>query len=120
MLVRGRVEDDVGPVALEHLAQPLAVAHVGEHGHARGEAALVDELALDVEERALGLVDEHDPRRLRARDLAAELGADRAAGAGDEHGLALDVGGDGVDVDLDRLAAEQVLDLDRADLLRRG
>ncbi len=36
---------------------------------------------------------------------------------GDEHGLVLDVRGDRVDVDLDRLAAEQVLDLDRADLL---
>ena len=117
VLVRRRVEDDVGPVALEDLAQPAAVAHVGEHRDAGAEAALVDELALDVEERALGLVDHHDPRRLGARELAAELGADRAAGAGDEHGLVLDVRGDRFDVDLDRLAAEQVLDLDRADLL---
>ena len=55
--------------------------------------------------------------RLRARELTAELGADRPAGAGDEHGLVLHVRGDRVDVDLDRLAAEQVLDLDGTDLL---
>ena len=53
-----------------------------------------------------------------AGDLAAELGADRAAGAGDEHGLAREVRGDRLEVDLDRLAAEQVLHLDRADLDR--
>jgi hypothetical protein len=117
VLVRGRVEDDVGPVALEDLAQPPLVAHVGEHGHARAEAALVHELALDLEERALGLVDEHDPLRLGARELAAELGADRAPGTGDEDGLARDVRRDRAHVDLDRLAAEQVLHLDRPDLV---
>ena len=35
VLVGGGVEDDVGPVALEDLLQPLAVAHVREHRHAR-------------------------------------------------------------------------------------
>ena len=50
--------------------------------------ALVLELALDREQVVLGVVDEHDPPRADARDLAAQLGADRAAGAGDEHDLA--------------------------------
>ena len=59
-------------------------ASTGTHG---GEAALVDELALDLEQRRLALVDEDQPLAADARDLAAELGADRAAGAGDEHGL---------------------------------
>ena len=55
-------------------------------------------------------------RRLDARDLAAELGADRAAGARHEHDLALQVVGDRLEVDLDGLAPEHVLDLDGAQL----
>ena len=74
-------------VALEDLPHLRAVAAVGEHRDRRLELALVDELALDLEERRLGLVDEHEPRGAEARELPAELGADRAAGAGDEHGL---------------------------------
>jgi hypothetical protein len=114
------VEDDLGPVALEDLPELGAVPAVGEHRHARGEVALLDELALDLEERRLRRVDEHEPRRLHARDLAAELGADRTAGARDEHGLPGEVRGDGGQVDLDRLAAEDVLDLHGADLGREA
>ena len=50
--------------------------------------AVVLELALDREEVVLGVVDQDEPPRGHARDLAAELGADRAAGAGDEDDLA--------------------------------
>ncbi len=59
---------------------------------------------------------EDQSRRVRAGDLPAELGADRAPGARDQHGLAREVGRDRLQVDLDRLAAEDVLDLDRTDL----
>jgi hypothetical protein len=51
-----------------------------------------------------------------AGDLAAQLRADRAAGAGDEHDLAGQVRADPVDLHHDRLAAEDVLDLHVADL----
>ena len=51
-----------------------------------------------------------------ARDLAAELGADRAAGAGDEHGAAAQVGAHAVDLDAHRVAAEHVLDAHLAHL----
>ncbi|HKB94423.1 MAG TPA: polysaccharide biosynthesis protein, partial [Gaiellaceae bacterium] len=50
----------------------------------------------------------------------AELGADRAAGAGDEHGVPLEVGRDLREVDLDLLAAEDVLHLHRAQLAREA
>src|SRR5581483_3288809 len=116
VLVGGRVEDDPGRVPLEHAPHPLAVACVGEHGHARGEAALRDELALDLEQRRLALVDEDQPLAADPCDLAGELGADRAAGAGDEHGRVAQVGGDRRQVDLDGLPPEDVLDLDGADL----
>ena len=71
-----------------------------------------------LDERVLGVVDQDDPLGAERRDLAAELRADRAAGAGDEHGLAGDVGGDRRDVELDGLAPEDVLDLDLAELAR--
>ena len=50
------------------------------------------------------------------RDLADQLRADRAAGAGDQHDLVLQVGADAVELHHDRLAAEHVLDLDLAQL----
>ena len=116
MLVRRGVEDDVRPVLLEELAQLRPVPDVREHRQRGREAALADELALDVEERRLGVVDEDDAARADARDLPAELGPDRTARAGDEHGLAREVAGDLVEVDLDRLAPEHVLDLHRPQL----
>ena len=51
-------------------------------------------------------------------DLAAELRADRAAAARHEYDPVADVGADRLEVDLDLLAAEHVLDRDRADLAR--
>jgi hypothetical protein len=48
-------------------------------GWARVVRPLVDQLALDREEGRLAVVDEDEARRPDPRDLAAELGADRAA-----------------------------------------
>ena len=78
--------------------------------------AVVLELALDAEEVVLGVVDEDQPPRRHARDLAAQLGADRAAGAGDHHDLAAEVGADAVELHAHRLAPEHVLDLHLAHL----
>ena len=116
VLVRRRVEDDARPVALEDLCQLRPVADVGEDGDAGRELPLVHELALDLEERRLALVERISRAGFARRDLAAELRADRAAGARDQHGLALEIRRDRLEVDLDRLAAEDVLHLHRADL----
>jgi len=80
------------------------------------ELALVHELPLDLEQSGLAVVDEHEPGRSDAGDLAAELRSDRATCAGHEHDLPGDVAGDRVEIRLHRLPAEQVLDLDRSDL----
>ena len=110
------MEDDVGVVALHHLEHPVALLAVREHGLDAGEMALLGELAVDPEEVVLGVIEHHDQLRPDARDLADELGPDRAAGAGDHHDLVLDVGADAVELHLDRLAAEDVLDLHLAQL----
>ena len=93
MLVGGRVEDDRRAVLGEHLSHPLALLAVGEHGRERGgvDVAVVLELALDAEEVLLRVVEKHEPPRRDARDLPAQLGADRAARAGDHHDLAAEV-----------------------------
>ena len=52
------MEDHRRPVALEDLPHRRCVAGVGEHGCGRVETALVDELALDLEEAGLTVVDE--------------------------------------------------------------
>ena len=78
------------------------------------------QLAVDLEEVVLGVVGEHEPADLHARELAAELGADRAAGAGHEHRAAAHVGAHGGRVELHGLAAEDVLDLARRAAGRRG
>ncbi len=87
------------------------------------------QLLLDLVQRVLAELVQHQPRRAVARHLAAQLGADRSAGPCDEHGLARDQLGDAGLVELHRLAPEQVFGLDvahAADLatfeqfLRRG
>ena len=58
-------------------------------------------------------------RRLEARDLAAQLGADRAAGAGDQHRLAVEEAVQAGVVEHHRIAPEQVVELDRPQRARR-
>src|SRR5206468_1571133 len=64
------------------------------------------------------LVDHHDPRRLEARDLTAELRPDRSPSTRHEDGVTLEIPGSLSEVDLYGLASEHVLDLHRADLRR--
>ena len=116
VLVRRRVEDDTRAVLVEDLAHLDAVLHVADDRGGGVKPALVDELALDLEQRRLSVVDEDDPRRPDARDLPTELRADRATCARHEHGLTSEILRDRLEVDLDRLAAEHVLDLHRPQL----
>ena len=116
MLVRRRVEEHLRAIALEDLAQLRPVTGIRKHRDRGGVVALVDELALDLEQRRLALVEQYQARRSEPGELAAELRADRAAGARDEDRLALDVGRDEPEVDLDLLTTEHIFDLNRPDL----
>ena len=64
------------------------------------------------------MVDEHQPPGVHARDLAAQLAADRPSGAGHHDHLVGEVGADTLELHADRLAAEHVLDADLAQLAR--
>ena len=75
VLVGGGVEHDGGPVLGEDLAHALLFLAVGQHRHEhrRLDVALVEQLALDLEQVVLGVVEQHDLARPDARDLAAQL-----------------------------------------------
>ena len=105
MLVRRGMEDDGRGVSLEDLAHLRPVAAIAEHRRDGGELAVRQQLPLDVEESGLGVVHEDESRRRHARDLTAELRADRAAGTSHEHCLAGEVRRDRGQVDLDRFAS---------------
>ena len=114
------MEDDRGAVLGEHLAHPLALLAVREHRDRVEHVAVLDELAADLEEVVLRVVEQDELARADAGDLAAELGADRPAGARDEHDAAGQVAADAVEVHAHRLAAEDVLHLDLAHLAQEA
>ena len=118
VLVGGGVKDDVGAPALEQRAQLGLVADVDEAGREVGEVALGLELVLDLEEVALGVVDQDEEARTHGGELAREFAADRAAGARDHDDLVGDVA-DGVVVEPDLVAAQDVFDLHLAELFDR-
>ena len=117
VLVGGGVEEEVGAFAGEELAHQGAVAAVGHDGEDRGVvAALVDEGGVDLVEGGLGELDEDEALGAGGPDLAGELAADGAARAGDEDGLAAEGFAHGGGVDLALAAAEEVGDLNGAQL----
>ena len=118
VLVRRRVHDDMGPVLREEGPHPDLVAAVRHERLDRRVAEAPerpDELLFDVEEGELGALHEEDARRPEPRDLARELGADRASRTRHHDGLAVEKLVHRLAVELDRAAPEQVLDLDVAD-----
>ena len=62
------------------------------------------------------MVEQDEQLRPHAGDLADQLRADRSAGAGDQDALVLEVGADAVELHHHRVAAEDVLDPDLAQL----
>jgi len=66
------------------------------------------------------MVEQRELARRERGDLARQLGADRAAGAGDQDALVAEEVAHLVHVEHDRLAAEQVLDAHVAHLRERG
>ncbi len=110
------MEDDLGALLAEASARILRlVADVGDERDDLDLGAGPPQLAVDLEERKLGALDEQELRRLEPGDLARQLRADRAARAGDHDPLAGQEVPDLLLVEVDRLAAEEVLDLHVAD-----
>ena len=79
-----------------------------------GEA--VPQLAFELEHSGLETVEEHQPGCAVRRELAAQLGADRPGGAGDEHRAVGDQRAHLGQVESHGLAREEIVHLDVAHL----
>ena len=120
-------------LAVEHRPEHRNDLGVGERHWLRllrpAPFVLLD-LHLDLVERHLRQLEQDERLRPKLEQLAGQLRADRAAGAGDHHHLVLHMRGEKLALRRDRIAAEQILDLDRpevahldmarGDLLERG
>ena len=108
------MEDDVRPVAGEDLGDARLVLRVADRRDDLDRRAPVAELLLDAC-RARTPTARTAPcaRGAKRAICAAQLGADRAAGAGDQHRLAAEEALQPGLVELHRVAAEQVVELDR-------
>ncbi len=120
VLVGARMEDDARPLAGQHLLDQRGVLDVADDRRQRQLRKAVGERRLDRIDRRLGQVEQHELGRTVAGDVAAELGADRAAGAGDHHHAVAEPFAETRIVEDDRIAAQQVVELDRADGRERG
>ena len=114
VLVRGGVEDDVRLLAREHVLDQRRVLHVAHDRHERQLREGVGERGLDLVDGRLGDVEQHELRRAEPGDLAAQLGADRPAGARDhDHAIAEPLRESRI-VEHDGVASDEVVELDVA------
>ena len=100
-----------------------AGAHVGQDRlHVTAVASMLagGEVPLEVPERPFVVVHEGQGPRTELEHLACELAADRTGATGDQDAGSIDRAGDGIGVDVDRLAAEQVLHAHVADAVNAG
>lgn len=117
VLMGGGVEDDGGPVAGEDALQALLVAHVADDGDIVFARVFGEQLLVDLVDAVLAASEQNELLGSGEGYLAAELGADGAACAGDEDSAALQVGGDFLQVELDGFAPQEVFKRDVAQLI---
>lgn len=114
VLVGRGMEDGIWTAIVEDGVHSVLIADVGDRGNDIQVWEAAEQLGLDVENRVLTVAEHDKARGFEPRELAAELAADGATGAGDEYRTALCQISDCGEIGLDRLAAEQILDLDVA------
>ena len=87
-------------------------ANIGDHGHYTKFRKRAPQFSMDLEHLVLVVVERHQGRRAERGNLSARLTADGAAGTGDQYRLARRELPNGGDVGDDRLAAQEIVDLD--------
>ncbi len=119
VLVGRRMEDHLRPVLREHPVDQHRIGDVAETHLQRQLRTGLAQLALDLEQVELALLEQHQRLRSDARHLSAELRTDRAAAAGHQHALALQLGTDALPVQRHRLPSQQIVDADVAQRIDR-
>ena len=115
MLVGRGVEDVLGAILVEDFLHPGLVGDVGNDGGGVDFGPFFLDFQADVVQRGFGRVDQDELEGIEHRHLPHDFTADGAGGARDEHALPLQVRGDLLQIDLDRVAAQKVLDLNLLD-----
>src|SRR5437667_8509752 len=108
------MEHNLRPIAAENLIEAMFVLRITDYRNHGLPGKSVVKLLLDGIERELGDLEQHNAGGRKARDLAAELGADGPPGASDQNRLTIEKGVQASVVQLDRIAPEQVVELDGA------
>ena len=120
VLVGGCVEHHVWLVLAEDGSERVEIADVGEHQLGVLQQRPAIEPQLQGVEAVLGVIQHQQTSGAVLADRLAQLRSDRAAGPGDEHGLATEVGADLVVVELDLVAAEEVGQRQLTDVAERN
>jgi len=112
VFVRGCMKNDVGTEFFKDLAHSAFIANVCDNRFYRqvGEPGAAFEV--DVVDALFAASQKKQLLRLKSADLAAEFRTDRAACAGDEHDLIVEISCDFFEVDIDFISAEQALNVE--------
>ena len=108
------VEDDLRAVFFKNHSHRLLVCNVGYDRDDRYRVASVVQRFEQQVYRLLSVAERYQFLRLARKHLAAYLGTYRAAGPGNHDSLALYDSGDVFIVELYRVAAQQIFEVDRA------
>jgi hypothetical protein len=108
VLVGGGVIDDRRRVLAQDFVQAGAILYAADLGIEGRLGECLAHFAVDFEQGGFGDFESYDPGGLEACDLAAEFGADRPGGAGDEDDFAGERGADLVFFEAYGVAAEEV------------
>ena len=108
------MEHQFGPPVVEHRAHPGLVADIGDQRLAMHLRVGLGELGVDLPQRVFAVVEQDQRLRPEGGDLAGELRADGAAGAGDDNAAALDQPRHALTVERHLGAVEQIVDHHRA------
>ncbi len=111
MLVRRGMEDCIWGEAHEDLLHPTPVPDIGDDRDAREVGREAPQLVQDVENRVLAVAQQDEAGWLEAGELAAQLAPDGTARARHQHGLSGRESAHLAQIGVNRLAAQQVLDL---------
>ena len=116
VFVRGGMEDDLGPVLAHDLCEPRRIGHIADDRIQAELLPRVFELQPDRVQAVLVALEHHQRRRLQPRDLPAQLGADRSAGAGHHDAPAADEVLQRIAREPDRRTRQEIFDRQAADL----
>ena len=116
VLVGGGMEHDGWPVRLHRPRKACSILHVSDQAYDGHSGKSREELLLDLVKAELVRFEENQLLRSELRKLAAKLGADRASGARDQRRSTLQPLAQAGAIEPHRIAAEQVIELDRANL----